>query len=397
MQFHLPVALKSIHVMRIKEVDMPVSQFPFIEVHGSPRERGRMHGSQAAERIKRGIGHYLSQFTAYGLDRPAIGRHVEAYLPRIQAFDADMVEEMRGIAEGAAVDFEAIVLLNARTELLYEAREVRDAARASESASPDGCTGVVVLPGAAKDGRLIHALNWDWKAECAETSIVMRVRREDGPDVLTFTEAGALSRAGLNAAGIAITANYIESDRDFEAPGIPLALVRRKVLEAQSYAEAIGVIISTDKLTSNNLILSHRDGVAIDFECAPREAFAVYPSDGLLIHANHWTNPSALAKYRDAGVRNTPDSLYRDHRVRSLLAPKAGSITPADVVEALRDDFGAPYAVCRAPLANSRGNLTATVATLMIDSVAGTMELTPLPALNRASTTYSLTPSLLAA
>ncbi|MEI5682108.1 MULTISPECIES: C45 family peptidase [unclassified Mesorhizobium] len=376
---------------------MSVSQFPFIEIHGSPRERGRMHGQQAAERIKRGIGHYLSQFSAYGLDRAAIGRHVEGYLPRIQAFDAGMVEEMRGIAEGAAVDFEAVVLLNARTELLYEAREVRDAARASESVAPDGCTGVVILPEATRDGRLIHALNWDWKAECAETSIVMLVRRDDGPDVLTFAEAGALSRAGLNAAGIAITANYIESDRDFESPGIPLALVRRKALEAETYAQAIGVIVATDKLTSNNLILSHRDGVAIDFECAPREAFAIYPDNGLLVHANHWTNASALAKYRDVGIRNTPDSLYRDHRVRSLLEPSIGKITPEDVVSALRDDFGAPYAVCRAPLPNSRGNLTATVATLMIDSTAGTIEITPLPALNRASTTYSLTPQSAAA
>lgn len=370
---------------------MSVSQFPFIEVHGSPRERGRMHGQQAAERIKRGIGHYLSQFSAYGLDRPAIGRHVEGYLPRIQTFDAGMVEEMRGIAEGAGVDFEAVVLLNARTELLYEAREVRDAARASESAAPDGCTGVVILPEATRDGRLIHALNWDWKAECAETSIVMLVRRDDGPDVLTFAEAGALARAGLNAAGIAITANYIESDRDFESPGIPLALVRRKALEAETYAQAIGVIVATDKLTSNNLILSHRDGVAIDFECAPCEAFALYPDNGLLVHANHWTSQSALAKYRDVGIRNTPDSLYRDRRVRSLLEPSVGKITPEDVVSALRDDFGAPYAVCRAPLPNSRGNLTATVATLMIDSTAGTIEITPLPALNRASTTYSLT------
>ncbi len=371
---------------------MSVTQFPFIEVFGSPRERGRMHGKLAAERIKRGIGHYLSQFSAYGLDRVAIGGHVAAYLPRIQAFGADLVEEMRGVAEGAGVEFDAIVLLNARTELLYEAREVRDAARAGESVAPDGCTGVVVLPGAARDGRLIHALNWDWKAECAETSIVMLVRRDDGPDVLTFTEAGALARAGLNTAGIAITANYIESDRDFEAPGIPLALVRRKVLEAQTYAEAIGVVVSTDKLTSNNLILSHRDGVAIDFECAPRETFAIYPSNGLLIHANHWTNQAALTKYRDVGIRNTPDSLYRDHRVRSLLEPKIGSITCDDVVSALRDDFGAPFAVCRAPLANSRGNLTATVATLMIDSTAGTIEITPLPALSKASTTYSLTP-----
>lgn len=367
---------------------MSITQFPFVEIHGTPRERGQRYGAAAADRIAQGVRHYLTQFNEYGLDNAAIGRHVESYLPRIEAYDDKLIEEMRGIAEGAKVEFEAVVLLNARTELLHEAREVARHARKWERRAPDGCTGLVVMPSAAADRRLIHALNWDWKAECAETSIVLHVRREDGPDVLTFAEAGAVARAGVNSAGIAITANYIESDRDFQTPGIPLPFVRRKALEAETYAEAIDVIVSTEKLISNNLILSHRDGVAIDFECAPAETFVIHPEDGLLVHANHWTHAAALSKYRDVGILNTPDSLYRDERVRSLLKPKAGSLTKQDVVTALRDDFGAPYAVCRPPLPNPRGDLTATVATLIIDSTEGTIEVTPLPALNRQSTVY---------
>ena len=54
----------------------------------------------------------------------------------------------------------------------------------------DACTGVVALPSATRDGRLIHAQNWDWKAECAETAVVLKIHRDDGPDILTFTEAG---------------------------------------------------------------------------------------------------------------------------------------------------------------------------------------------------------------
>ncbi len=370
---------------------MSVSQFPLIEIYGTPRERGRQYGHAAAARIARGVSHYLKQFADCGLDGRGIRSHVESYLPRIHAYDRDLVEEMRGIAEGAKIDFDSVVLLNARTELLHEALELQKRAREREQNSPDGCTGVVVLPSAAADGRIIHATNWDWKAECAETAVVLQIRRDDGPDVLMFAEAGALSRAGVNAAGIAITANYIESDRDFEKPGIPLALLRRKALECESYAGAIGVIVSTEKLTSNNLILSHRDGVAIDFECAPSETFAVYPDNGLIVHANHWTSTAALSKYKDVGILGTPDSLYRDLRVKEHLKPKIGSITHNDVVTALRDEFGAPLGVCRVPLRKStRGDLTATVATLMIDSNAGTMNITPLPALNRQSTTYAL-------
>ena len=44
------------------------------------------------------------------------------YLPVIEAFEPTYVEEMRGIAEGADVPFEEVVLLNARTEILKLAR-----------------------------------------------------------------------------------------------------------------------------------------------------------------------------------------------------------------------------------------------------------------------------------
>jgi hypothetical protein len=56
--------------------------------------------------------------------------------------------------------------------------------------------------------------------------VVVRILRDDGPDLLTFTEAGGLARSGFNSAGIAITANYLESDRDYRELGIPLPFIR---------------------------------------------------------------------------------------------------------------------------------------------------------------------------
>ena len=63
--------------------------------------------------------------------------------------------------------------------------------------------------------------------------MVLRIHRDDGPDILTFTEAGGLARSGLNSAGIGLTANALQCDRDYNrGPGIPLPSVRRKVLES---------------------------------------------------------------------------------------------------------------------------------------------------------------------
>jgi len=373
---------------------MSVQPFPLIEVSGPPLERGRAYGRQAAGRIEGGIAHYTKQLEALRLSAADIGGLVERYLPIIEGFDPDYVVEMRGIAEGARVPFASVALLNARTEILKLAlnRFEGHAPQDEPENDPDGCTGAVIMPEATRDGVLIHGQNWDWKAECAETAVVLKVHRDDGPDLMTFTEAGGLGRSGLNAAGIAITANYLESDRDYRRPGVPLALIRRKVLECAHYALALRVVATTPKSAANNMIVSYAPGFAIDFECAPDEAFQLYPERGVLTHANHFVSPVALSKLKDTGLINVPDSLYRDRRVRILLEPHIGSITMDHLREALFDDFASPWSVCRPPRDNFEGNLSASVAMVLMEPARGVMEVAPLPAINRSFTTYTLEP-----
>ncbi|MGY3453644.1 isopenicillin-N N-acyltransferase-like protein [Bradyrhizobium sp. USDA 4353] len=368
---------------------MMIEPFPLIEISGAPYQRGVQYGQQAVARIRKGTTHYLSQLRELSLDAAGVAALVRDYLPVIEQFEPAYVEEMRGIAAGADVPFEDIALLNARTEILKLARpEVR--ARLKTPDEPDGCTGVVVLPVATAHRRLIHAQNWDWKRECVETAVVLRVRRDDGPDLLTFTEAGALGRSGFNAIGVAITANYLESDRDYREVGVPLALIRRKVLESEHVALAMRAVYCTKKSAANNMIVSHCDGVAIDFECAPDETFQVHPERGLLVHANHFVSPVALSKLKDTGIANTPCSLYRDIRVRDLLQPQIGAITKDAVKAALFDNFADPWSVCRPPRRNLSNNLSATVAMIVMEPAEGLMEVAPLPALNKQFTSYKL-------
>ncbi|QHI98961.1 acyl-CoA--6-aminopenicillanic acid acyltransferase [Xylophilus rhododendri] len=369
----------------------------FIEVSGAPFERGVSYGSQAAERIRIGAGHYIAQLAAAKFGWDDIVAAVAQYLPVIEKFEPAYVEEMRGMAQGAGQPFEAIVLLNARTELLQLAKRRARGEQPLQpgdivDAEPDGCTGVVATREATASGRLLHGLNWDWKAECAETAVVLKVRREDGPDLMTFCEAGQLARVGLNAAGIAITANYLESDRDYRQVGLPVAFVRRKVLEQQRLALAMHCIYTTPKSASVNNILSHVHGIAIDFECAPDETFLLHPSDGLIVHANHWQSPVALSKLKEAGVANMPDSLYRDLRVRSLLEPqaRAGQVTLDSMKAALFDDFETPWAVCRPPRQSLTTNLSATVAMVVMEPALGVMEVAMLPALNKEFSRFTL-------
>lgn len=360
---------------------------PLIEVSGPPRERGRSYGTQAADRIRRGLAHYGAQLETLDLGKAELLQLVRSYLPTIEAFDDTYIDEMRGIAEGCGVQLEDIVLLNARTEILKLAA---NPSLRAELAQAEGCTAVAAMPAATADGELIHAQNWDWKAECAETAVVLHIRRDDGPDILTFTEAGGLARSGLNSVGIAITANYLQSDRDYRRIGVPLALIRRKALQQAQLAHALKAVYVTPKSAANNMMVSHAGGICINFECAPDETFRLHPEDGLLVHANHFVSPVALSKLRDTGMTAFADTLYRDIRVRDLLLPYLGRITIGHVKAALADDFETPFSVCRPIRKNADDNLSATVATVVMRPRAGVMEVAPLPAHGARFTTYAL-------
>jgi hypothetical protein len=374
-----------------------ITQFPFVSVSGSPEARGRSYGQQAADRVRKSAAMYGQTLVDLGYDAMARTQLITSFAREIENFAPHYLEEMRGIAAGADVPFEDIVMVNARTEVIAKARAEKK--KAAELEPGDGCTGALILPTRSANGRLIHGQNWDWRAECAETAIVLRVRNDNGPDILTFVEAGGLARSGLNSAGVSITANYLESDRDFRQLGVPLSLIRRKVLEQEHFALAIKAVATTPKSCSNNIMIGMAAGFGVDYECTTDEAFPIYPgSDDLIVHANHWVSEVALGKLRDTGRASTPESAYRDWRVRRLLNERE-QLTREDLKRALFDDFGTPYSVCRPPRPGSHDNLSATVAMVIMEPAAGLMEVAPLPALNRSFTRYSLNaePELLAA
>lgn len=370
---------------------MNVQPFPFATLSGEPYERGRQYGVLLADRIRRSASLYGGTLEALGLASERRESLIRDYSVKIGEFGPAYLEEMEGIAAGSGVPLADVVMINARTEVVALARAELSKPEPTDDEDPDeGCTCALIMPERSVSGRLIHGQNWDWRPECVETGVVLRVRRDDGPDFVTFVEAGGLARSGFNASGVAITANYLECDRDYSQLGVPLSLVRRKVLEQEHFALAMKAVATTPKSCSNNIMVSTSAGFGIDFECAPDEAFPLYPEEGLLVHANHWVSPVALSKLKDAGRPWVPESFYRDWRVRRLLDERGQALAPADMKTALFDEFLTPYSVCRPPRRGEANNISSTVAMVIVDAGVGLMEVAPMPALNRNFLSYPL-------
>ena len=345
---------------------------PFIEVSGTPRNVGLQYGRKAAGRIHRSIELYRRVFAEKGIDWTLARATATRFAVKIEQAYPRIAEEMRALAEGADVPFEDIIAINARTELLH-------GSFGKPRANPDdidGCTGAVALPTTTRESHLIHAQNWDWRDECAESSIVLKIAPDAGPTMLVFAEAGIMASAGFNNSGLAISGNHLECEQDGKREGVPNAIVRRQILAQCSFGAAIETVLKAERGFSTNYLISHREGEAVDLEATPEQVFWLTPEDDVLVHANHFVSIPARSLVRDLGLLTSADSLYRDKRVRRYLVRDRGRVTLSTIQAALQDRFGAPRAVCRAP---AEGMSLSTVATVIMDTTAQTMWVSPRP------------------
>jgi isopenicillin-N N-acyltransferase like protein len=342
--------------------------FPVLTLEGDAYECGLQHGAGVPERVAKTIEIYLSAFDEQaGLSLAAVRERARAYAGEIEAIDADVMAELRGIAAGAQQELEDVIAVNCRTELLFGS--LAGTQPASE------CTTIVALPEATREGRVLIGKNWDWRNPCVESVVVLRIKQKGKPRLCLIVEAGMVGRDGFNEDGIVVCGNLLVSHEDKGKVGVPIPILRRRILHARHYYEAIDALVRAPRGASGNYVIAHRDGVAVDFETTPERAYMVYPERGLLTHANHFQSPVAQA----AGIAKyyTGDSVYRDFRARQLLEPKIGSISIEDIKSVLRDQFGAPRAICRSPHEYDGHVATMTIASLIFDPLDDVMEVAP--------------------
>ncbi|MCB5907880.1 C45 family autoproteolytic acyltransferase/hydolase [Streptomyces pinistramenti] len=332
---------------------------PVIEISGPPAERGRRYGEAVRERIHAATAYYEAAFGASsGLTWEQVTARAARWLAPVRDFAPHLVEEMQGIADGAGVGLLDILALNARGEIIYDKSFTAMAtdggahpgtADAGEPA--EGCTSFAAFGEAGGDGHVWAGQNWDWRAGVADTVVLLRIVQPPKPTLIMQVEAGQIGRQGANSAGIALNANGLGGRFD-DAIGLPQTVVRRSALDRHSITDALDVLCRTRAHIASNALLTCREGFAIDLETTPAGHGWMYPTDGLLVHGNHYQAgiPAALA----AGYRPMASgSLVRVPRAEAGLRALRTSTGPDDsrriIREAMSDHLGHPASLCTHP------------------------------------------------
>jgi isopenicillin-N N-acyltransferase-like protein len=306
-----------------------------VSIEGSPRDMGGRHGELLADgaRAMCEARIDLCLRAATSLSRNDLLALAGQSLPVFADFAPQTYAEFRGIAEGAGLSEEELLIGNGYTDFVDLVGQ--------QAAGPPECTAFQVAPSSSRDGRSYLGQTWDMNASAYPHVVAFRRLPNAGPASITMTTAGCLSLVGVNESGIAIgNTNLVPHDA---GSGIMYLALIHTVLAQKSFDDAVRVISDAPRMSGHFYYLGGPDGELLGIETTGKRHALVKPNDaGILAHANHYTDRQ-LAAYVGQG-EPTANSAAREARMWRLLNAGVGQHDLATLAEVL-SDHEAP--ICR--------------------------------------------------
>jgi isopenicillin-N N-acyltransferase-like protein len=326
---------------------------PLIETGGTAYEIGYDIGRAAKEQIQAAAASTRADFARAGDNR--VTDRIAAYVAATEAAAPEVVEEMRGMADGSGVSFAEIFVLNASAELHQEAGRFQE------------CTVAGITPAGTAGGHVLVAHNEDATAGWGDLAYLIRAEPNDAPAFVAFTYAGLLLHQGVNAAGLASVGNALYA---YDArPGIPKLLLYRRAIAQRTIEEAIRVVTDPARAYGNNHLFANAEGDIIDAEVSAYHWRLLHAGNRFLVHTNHFVHPDLTHLDRDEDLLNSRLRLWRLQR---LIDGAWGTITPESLRGMMSDHSNFPRSLCKHHAPESDLDY-GTIGSIVIDVTAKTV------------------------
>jgi isopenicillin-N N-acyltransferase like protein len=289
----------------VQKIPLHPNPPPMLKVKGTHREIGRQIGEAFPRQIKHSLenAHKLLDESYEQLELTWDGAQIQArkYLPFAQERYPQYVEELLGMAEGAHVSFEDLIVLNVMEAVTTDALHLTR------------CTSFAVNSERTADGHVLIGHNEDWVPEDEDTVYVLHVEPNDEPPFLAMNYGGLLPNIVFNALGIA---QFCDSVYPTDSRiGIPRLVVSRATFAARTPADAIRCALVPHRAAGYNHLLAHESGELYNVEVSARRFAIIYGKEGHAVHTNHYIAENMLE------IEDEPDELISS-RVRYFRAQR---------------------------------------------------------------------------
>lgn len=342
---------------------MQTATIPVYLLHGTPFERGWMHGSALRREIRAGVAHWKREHGPRGM-RSARERAraswalLDAQAPRVRA-------ELEGLAAGCGLP----------TLDLYMYSGFEFFATAPQA----GCTALAFDGG---DGAIV-AQNWDGPPEAAKGLALFIHTGPEGFEMAVIATVGMLGWVGCNRNGLAFVNNDMMLDA---APGgLPSQAIRRLMLAEPDVDAAVARLAELPHMGGRSYVLGDAKGGTRAVEVSPTLGMRAVEAD-IVMHTNHALTADAASIENIGDLKATYPS--SGQRLQALHRIVGAEKTIASAAAALRNTDGVPNAICKSI---SPEEHTETIFSVIFDCNAREMHLCAGKPDRGTYTTYRLT------
>jgi hypothetical protein len=329
----------------------------YVELSGSGYDRGVQHGKALKAEIAEILRRFKENLKISRERDPdsliAEFLHATDFIPAIKKWTPDLLDEVKGIAEGSGQKFETIFAYQLPDEIWVY----------FDKLDADHCSGIGVAKTASHPAYVAQNMDIEsWRH--GSQAILHILQSATMPEQFIFTTAGLVAANGVNNCSIGVCVNtlmQLNASRD----GLPVAFVVRGLLAKTSEQSALEFLKTINHASGQNYILGVGDKV-YDFEASATGVVRFTPVAGgsLVYHTNHpLANDDLKPWWAKRIQQRTPEQMKNSNsavRLASLesrLAKTGIDIVEETIKEALRSKDSQMHPVC-VPLRSGGSSFT---------------------------------------
>ena len=319
-----------------------------VECAGTPYEIGLQYGKASEAVLRKSLGMCLKTLTGFAkvtlnadLSTDEILSTAGKFLSMVEDFDPELIEFVKGEAEGAGMSFREAFYLRCAYDMLFCYGQISSM-----------CTSFAATGSATRNGKTIVGRNIDFSGDWPFE--LLKIKHADGMEQLAIC-VGGVEWEVLNSYGFCNSMNGI-FNMDYRL-NLPYGCYMFKAMRQRSIGAALRVLCQAARGFLYH-VLASGEGDIIGIESTSDEFQILQPEDDILVHSNHYLSDNfkqvdgAYTTFRDF-----TDTFLRITRIRKLMKKHNGDITAESMMEILSDHNNFPNSICRHPDPASPGAL----------------------------------------
>lgn len=300
-----------------------------VECSGTPYEIGRQYGEACRANLQKTLEMSMGRLICFAkVTKEEILAQVNKFLPQVENFDHELIEFVKGEAEGAGISFQEAFYPWCGIELLTHYGQISSM-----------CTSFAATGEATQEGKTVLGQNIDFSGFPID---LLKIRHTDGLEQLALFLGGVAFNI-LNSNGYGNCANLTLANSESYQLNLPFGCYLPKAMRQKSIGEALGILCQAARGLVYHQIAS-AEGDIIGFESIFDDFNVLQPEKDMMVHSNHYL--TERFKKGDWGYMLCPDTYLRVNRIKRLMERHYGNITPEVMMGILSDHNNHPKSIC---------------------------------------------------